>query len=152
MLYGINEYDPAEIQMFITEHKLYNLKSTKTFNKLLNGMDRLKVEGLGTKQDKWHPSAQENIYNRDKGLFIIDGNPYEIKFVCLKRNRHNFYHNDDGELFLMTVFEIIIKKSLNDELFNTVRSNGIQKENFSFVINIKMPMVDTMAVKILMEN
>lgn len=153
--FKINQFDPAESQLFLTSIKLYNLRSEKTFLKVMKDIPKLRVDGMLTKQDGW---AANDVYDQTTGVFIIDGIGYRGQFNTFKKPRTMFNFTDEGELCLMLIHSIMfdidqIKDNNYNELFDPIKSDtNWGDRHFSFVLNTKLPNVDVLAARLMMDE
>ena len=154
-LFDINEFDQAESQLFLTSPKLYNIRSPKTFKKIYDELPKVRIDGMLTSESsRWYYS--ENIYRKDTGIFVIDGLGYKGRFEDIKKARTMFNFTDDGELCLMIVYSILFEKDQIDDnaiLQSLARiKKYYERPQFAFVLNIKMPSVDILAARLMMDQ
>ena len=152
MQYKYDEFDPAEVQVFITKHKLYNIRSPKTFEELFPVIPRLRVDGFLTRQQKMFKSKPDNIYNNGRGVFFLNGEPFNVVYKDVHKVRNHFYFPEESEeMRMLSVYEIYIPKSENNKLLNCIRSDGRSKTAYSLAFNLKLPTIDTVAPKLMMD-
>ena len=152
--FELNQFDSAESQLFLTSNKLYNLRSEKTFAKVMNDIPKLRIDGMLTKQD--HTWRSSNVYDQTHGIFIVDGEGYKGQFDNFKKPRTMFNFTDEGELCLMLIHSVMFDEGeiKNDnELFAPIKSKTYWgHRHFSFVLNTKLPSVDILAARLMMDE
>lgn len=152
--FTLNQFDPAASQLFLTSNKLYNLRSEKTFIKVMKETPKLRIDGMLTKQGD-RPWKSENIYKQTHGIFIVNGVGYQAYFDNFKRPKTMFNFTDEGELCLMLIHSIVFQKKDmdNNKLFGPIKRNTAWGDrHFSFVLNIKLPNVDVLAARLMMDE
>jgi hypothetical protein len=155
----MNPYDfsPSESQCFITSHNLFNARSEKAFNELLKVLRRLKVDSVWMVPVATTRHNGKSIYDKNVASLILDGDYYEGKFHDLHKTRTTFFTDDDGTFCMLIAFLIFIgnpKTIFDDEKFAEfppLRTMPHKNNAFSFVIITRMPHIDTMAAKLLMD-
>ncbi len=156
--FKLGEFDPAESQLFLTSIKLYNLRSEKTFAEVMRGIPKLRVDGMLTKQGYRRSS---NVYNQTHGVFIVNDMGYKARFDNFRKPKTMFNFTDKGELCLMLIHSLMLdsdelekgKIKNNDELFEPIKSNtNWGHRQFSFVLNTKLPSVDILAARLMMDE
>ena len=152
--FEIEKFDPSESQLFLTSNKLYNLRSEKSFIKVMIETPKLRVDGMLTKNGKTLRSTK-SIYDQTHGIFIIDGIGYNAHFDNFKKPKTMFNFTEEGELCLMLIHSIQFRRDemKDNELFDPIKSDThIGHRQFSFVLNTKLPSVDILAARLMMDG
>lgn len=154
---NLEDFNPSETQCFITSHNLFNARSEKSFNRLLEVLRRLKVDSMWTVPVKSARHSGKSVYDKNVVSLILDGDHYEGKFHDLHKTRTAFFVDDSGTLCMLVAFLIFIgdKNTIFDDEkfaeFPPLRTMPHKNNAFSFVMITRLPNIDTMAAKILMD-
>ena len=151
--FKIDQFDPSESQLFLTSIKLYNLRSEKSYAKIIKETSKLRIDGMLTNQNKerWWGG----IYDQSGGIFIVDGIGYKARFDNFRKPKTMLNFTDEGELCLMLIHSIMFESQdmEDNELFEPIKSNTNWGHiHFSFVLNTKLPSVDILAARLMMDE
>ena len=121
----------------------------------MNETPKLRVDGMLTKQG--HSWRNSNVYDQTHGIFIVYGAGYKGRFDNFKKPKTMFNFTDDGELCLMLIHSVLFNKgeiSKDNKLFEPIKNKNITwpGRHFSFVLNTKLPTVDILAARLMMDE
>lgn len=145
----MNYFDPVYAQLFISSRKLYNIRSTKSFQEQYRDGLKIKIDGLHAYQIKYF-NRPDNIYNQNSGIFIIDGESFNVRFIENRKPKTLMLTKDIGIHFLV-IREIIICESQTNPLFNRIRDIK-HPLTFSFGVSVDISSIDTAAAMLLYKS